>query len=212
MKNLRVAFLYLISGYILPLKMQVEKLLHFKIVFLIVACIIMLLYANPEIKLSDSKQNAVSDKGTMLLIFLMGYVALVVPVIEWAYFKNDTGWTFWTAIGLFLITAGLSYRIYAIRVLGAHFTGVVKQVEGHYLVTCGPYKLIRHPSYLGSLLTFVGCAVLLEAWSGLIVSIVSMLFAYFLRIRAEENLLLHIFGNEYSNYQRKTWKMIPFVW
>lgn len=212
MKNVHLTILYLITGYAIPLCLQLDKLFHYKTAFLMLACIVMLSFANPEIKLAESKENASSDKYTLTLIFLMGYIALVAPVIEWGYFKTDTGWNFWVAAGVFLTMLGLLLRIYAIHVLGRHFTGVVRQVEGHHLVKFGPYSHIRHPSYTGSIITFVGCAVVLEAWNGLIISTISMLIAYYLRIRAEEKLLLKIFGGQYQEYQQKTWKMIPFVW
>jgi protein-S-isoprenylcysteine O-methyltransferase Ste14 len=58
---------------------------------------------------------------------------------------------------------------------------------------------------------FSGCAVLLEAWVELVVCIMAMLFAYFLRITAEEKLLIEIFGEEYATDQAKTWRLAPFV-
>ena len=142
----------------------------------------------------------------------MGYLALVAPVLEWGYFLVDSGLTFWTLLGTILIITGLRYRIYAIQTLGRHFTGVVKQVDEHQLVSHGPYRLIRHPSYLGSLITFVGCAVLLEAWLGLVICLVAMMVAYFFRIAAEERLLVSIFGDQYTEYQTRTWRLLPFVW
>lgn len=212
MKNLRLTLTYLLLGYILPLLPQTNKLLHYKTGILVFACIIMLSWANPEISLSEGKNNEVSDKGTVLVIFLMGYVAVVSPVIEWGYFLIDRGLTFWTFLGITLITTGLSYRIYAIQILGRQFTGAVKKVTGHQLITDGPYRLIRHPSYLGSLIAFAGCAVLLEAWIGLIICVVAMMIAYFFRITAEERHLVSIFRDDYTTYQKTTWRLFPFVW
>ncbi|MCC6460745.1 MAG: isoprenylcysteine carboxylmethyltransferase family protein [Saprospiraceae bacterium] len=212
MKNLRLSLLYLFTDYILPLLPRSEKLLHWKLLLLMLACIVMLSWANPEIKMSEGKRNVRSDRGTMLGIFFMGYLAVVAPVLEWGYFVRDGGFTFWSALGIGLMTGGLWFRIFAIQALGRHFTGVVQQVIGHQLITTGPYRWIRHPSYLGSVLAFVGCAVLLEAWWGLVICLVAMAGAYFFRIAAEERLLIEIFGNQYLEYRKRTWRLLPLVW
>ena len=168
MKNFKVMLLYLLAGYILPLLPNPELIIHYKILMLMVSCIVMMLWANPPLILSEGRQKKSSDKGTLMLIFVLGFVALLAPILEWAYFKTDTGWTLWTSVGLLLTVGGLSFRIWSLRVLGKYFTGVVQQVEGHQLVTSGPYQWLRHPSYLGSWVAFLGCAVFLEAWVGLV--------------------------------------------
>jgi protein-S-isoprenylcysteine O-methyltransferase Ste14 len=212
MKNFKVLLLYVFIGYVLPLLPKPELLLHYKILMHLALCVVMLLWANPPLVLSEGRQKQASDKGTLLLIFVLGFVAMLAPIIEWAYFKTDTGWTVWTSIGLLLTVGGLSFRIWSLRVLGKYFTGVVQQVEGHQLVTSGPYQWLRHPSYLGSWVAFLGCAVFLEAWLGLIITFLAMGTAYFFRISAEETTLENIFGAAYRQYRLRTWRLVPFVW
>ena len=173
---------YLIAGYILPLLPKMELIGHYKILLLMIACVVMIVWANPPIQLSEGQKKKVSDKGTMLLIFVLGYIALIAPIIEWAYFKIDNGWTIWTNIGVILIIGCLTYRIWSLQILGKYFTGVVQQLDGHQLVTKGPYKYLRHPSYTGSMGAFLGCAVLLEAWIGLLVAAIAMSIAYYLSL------------------------------
>ena len=76
MKNLRLTLLYLLAGYIFPLLPQLDKLLHYKTGILMLACIVMLSWANPEIRISEGKSNALSDKGTMVGHFLDGVFGL----------------------------------------------------------------------------------------------------------------------------------------
>ncbi|MCC7244216.1 MAG: isoprenylcysteine carboxylmethyltransferase family protein [Saprospiraceae bacterium] len=212
MKNLRLTLLYLFTGYIIPLLPRMDALGCYKVWLLMLSCIVMLAWANPEITITEGLQNASNDRGTVMWIFLMGYIAMIAPIIEWGYFIKSCTWTNFTTLGLLMIIGGLAYRIYAITALGRQFTGVVKQISGHHLVVTGPYTRVRHPSYLGSIFAFSGCAVTLEAWIGLVICFTSMVFAYALRISAEEKLLETIFGDEYRSYQSRTWRMLPYVW
>jgi len=211
-KNLRQVIIYLLGGYIIPLAAKPVLILHYKILLLMTACTVMMVWANPPIKLKEMPAAQSADRGTAELIFLLGYVAAVAPVLEWAYFKNDQGWTPWTTVGLLLIVGGLWFRIWSLKVLGRYFTGKVQQVQGHQLVTRGPYKVIRHPSYLGSMVAISGCAVLVEAWVGCAVATWCMAVAYRLRINTEENLLLSVFGDDYRAYQKHSWRMLPGIW
>ena len=66
-------------------------------------------------------------------------------------------WMFASA-GVVLFVAGLLLRWWAIIVLGRFFTVDVSIAEGHELIESGPYRFIRHPSYTGALLAFLGFA------------------------------------------------------
>jgi protein-S-isoprenylcysteine O-methyltransferase len=99
-----------------------------------------------------------------------------------------------------------------LRILGKQFTAAVLQVEGHQLITSGPYRWLRHPSYTGSLVSFFGNAIFLEAWLGLVITLACMGSAYFYRIKVEEMMLDKIFGQSYQCYRQHTWCVIPFLW
>ena len=117
---------------------------------------------------------------------------------------------FWT--GCALMVAGMAFRWWAIRVLGRHFTVDVAIREDHKLIRSGPYRLLRHPSYTGSLATFYGFALALgSAWSLLLILIV-VTAAFLWRIHIEERALVSAFPQDYPIYARETKRLIPFVW
>ncbi len=70
---------------------------------------------------------------------------------------------FW--IGIAVMLAGLVFRWYAIHSLGRFFTRTVATRAGQYVVDSGPYRLIRHPSYTGGLLMFLGTGVAMTNWA-----------------------------------------------
>jgi protein-S-isoprenylcysteine O-methyltransferase Ste14 len=121
-----------------------------------------------------------------------------------------SGRTVFFVVGLFLMVAGLVLRWYSIRVLGASFTCEVATRPGQKVVEAGPYRLVRHPSYTGSLLTVLGMLVC----SCNVVSLVALIPAvlgYANRIRVEEHALAKDLGDPYRDYMRRTKRLIPFV-
>ena len=62
-------------------------------------------------------------------------------------------------ITVLFVLGGMAIRWIAISALGKHFTVNLTVLDGHSLVTTGLYKHIRHPSYTGLLLSFVGCGL-----------------------------------------------------
>jgi len=114
--------------------------------------------------------------------------------------------------GCGLMVAGMLFRWWAVRVLADHFTVDVAIRDDHKLVRSGPYRVLRHPSYTGSLATFYGFALALgSAWSLLLVVVV-VTTAFLWRIRVEERALTSAFPLDYPAYARETWRLVPFVW
>jgi protein-S-isoprenylcysteine O-methyltransferase Ste14 len=114
--------------------------------------------------------------------------------------------------GAVLIAAGLVIRWSAIRTLGRFFTVKVTVREGHRVVKEGLYRHVRHPSYSGALLAFVGLAVSFASWATLLVILVPVFAAMGYRIHVEEQALAAGLGEEYRAYQRETRRLVPGVY
>ncbi len=115
------------------------------------------------------------------------------------------------AAGIVLMLAGIAFRWYAIRVLGRYFTVLVAVQQGHAIVESGPYRLIRHPSYSGALLTIFGYGLVFTNWLSLALALLFPLAAYWYRMRVEEQALLNALGLDYREYMNRTKRIIPFV-
>jgi protein-S-isoprenylcysteine O-methyltransferase Ste14 len=116
---------------------------------------------------------------------------------------------FW--LGILLLYAGIVLRLYAIHVLGAAFTTEVAIAPEQTVIETGPYRLIRHPSYTGLLLTLLGLGLSSTNWLSLLVLMGCALIGLSYRIHVEERVLKKHLGQPYQEYMRRTKRLIPFV-
>lgn len=118
---------------------------------------------------------------------------------------------FGTAASLVFILAGLIFRWASIKQLKNMFSVRLTIVEHHTLQTTGIFKIVRHPSYLGMLLYFTGLGLAMHNVLCIFLLILLPLTAILLRIKKEEIMLLQHFNGAFEDYQKHTWRLIPFV-
>jgi protein-S-isoprenylcysteine O-methyltransferase Ste14 len=114
--------------------------------------------------------------------------------------------------GLLLILSGIAVRWIAIRTLKQHFTTSLTIIDNHKLIDTGIYQYVRHPSYTGGLMSFLGLSVTFSNWITIIVMFVPILLSYLYRIQVEEKMLTDHFGEAYIEYGKKTRKLIPKIY
>ena len=114
--------------------------------------------------------------------------------------------------GLILIILGLIIRWIAILKLKSMFTVNVAIQENHKIVKSGIYRAIRHPAYLGSLLSFLGLGIALVNWLSIVIIFIPILFSFINRIQVEEKVLTDAFGEEYLNYSNNTYRLFPGIY
>lgn len=153
-------------------------------------------------------QTTKQDEGSYKIIAIATYTSLVV-VILFRCFDIEVFSGSLQYVGLILFGAGILLRQWSIWVLGKYYTVQVQVGKNAKLVMEGPYKYIRHPSYSGYILSFVGFPLALGAWLGVLVAFIANWIAIQNRIRIEEQTLLNVFDSEYEEYEKKTWKLFP---
>ena len=114
-------------------------------------------------------------------------------------------------IGIGLMLAGMAFRFYAMSILGRFFTYDVAVHAGQTVIEVGPYRLIRHPSYTGTLIALVGIGLALGNWAGLLALLACIAAAYAYRISIEEAVLVAALGEPYTQYMRRTTRLVPFL-
>jgi protein-S-isoprenylcysteine O-methyltransferase Ste14 len=107
---------------------------------------------------------------------------------------------------------GLAMRAWSIATLGGAFRTTVEVDPGQAVVSGGPYRWIRHPSYAGLLLILAGFGPALGNWLSLAACLVFPLPALVRRIQVEEAELNGVLGDAYRAYQAETALLIPGLW
>jgi protein-S-isoprenylcysteine O-methyltransferase len=161
-----------------------------------------------------SADSHIRDRSSLRLLNRVIYTAIPLGIL--AAFTNIGVLRFHRETlrlaGLLLIMAGLGVRWTAILTLRRYFTVNVAIQPGHVIVRKGLYRWIRHPSYLGLLLAFLGLGVSMANAVTLVVILLPATAALIRRIRIEELALLEAFGVEYQAYCIGTWRLIPGVY
>lgn len=114
--------------------------------------------------------------------------------------------------GVTMMAAGLALRAWSMRTLGAYYSRTLRTTSGQDVVEDGPYRVIRHPGYLGSVMVWTGFAVTSGSAAAAVGVAALMGNAYRRRIAAEEAMLTGRFGSAYAEYSQRTKRLIPFTW
>jgi len=150
------------------------------------------------------------DRGSRVLITATVFFSMVIAF----YFGYGSmgalpDWIF--SIGIFLMFLGVLVRQYAIAILGRFFSLTVQIAEDHMVVEKGPYRLIRHPSYTGILITFIGLGLAVQSWGAVLVLLLFFGISFGYRMHVEERTLLSGLGRDYASYMNRTKRLIPFL-
>ena len=114
--------------------------------------------------------------------------------------------------GVVLIAAGIGLRAWSIATLGRFFQYWIKVQPGHRVVTGGPYRYVRHPSYTGIALVLAGIALACDdIWSLVAVAVLGGA-GLAVRIRAEERQLTQALGAEYEHFAAGRKRLVPGLW
>lgn len=120
-----------------------------------------------------------------------------MPVLRW--------------LGLVFSTFGFFMIFWSGISLGKQYSPEVTIQKNHHLITSGAYLKIRHPRYLGVICLGAGVSLLFRSWIGSIIGI-TVLFMLVLRIKDEENMLAMEFGQEWEQYRKNSWRIIPYIY
>lgn len=212
MKNLVPTMLFLITFYLLPLGAAPEQLITWPILALAFFCTV-LFATQPALCARECKQHKSTDAWTIWLILGVSGLGQIASVVEWAYFRGAPQQLDpWAIAGVTCLALGTAFRLWAIRTLDNAFAAVVQIKEGQQLVTSGPYRCLRHPSYTGAWIAMIGAALLMHSYIGLVLMGPGMLLVYRRRIAVEERTLEQGFGNEYLKMKQNTQRLLPGVW
>ena len=113
--------------------------------------------------------------------------------------------------GCLLALAGAALVLMSRAELGPAWSFAPKADQSTDLVTTGPYRLVRHPIYLGLTWLAIGQALAFANWPALAIVLSGVVPTFAWRAHAEERLLSRIFGERYASYQQRTKMIIPYL-
>ena len=160
----------------------------------------------------DKKRDPSSISG----IVFQGLSYAVVWSVRRSWFTPMFGSNKYLEIVLTIVTMLLAigsvwFCATAIRTLGEQWSLAARVVEGHKLVTEGPYSIVRNPIYTGMFGMLLATGLAVSHWIGLAIAIVIFAIGTFIRVRSEEKLLREAFGAEFDEYARTVPAVIPFA-
>jgi protein-S-isoprenylcysteine O-methyltransferase Ste14 len=158
---------------------------------------------------ASSLKSSSDDQGTTCLLGLTYAFLAFAP----AYLRRIPTRRlprFAAESGLMMQLAGLGLRYWSMRTLKASYSRTLRSEVDQQVIDAGPYRLIRHPGYLGSLMTWTGFA-LTSRRAPVLWSVVALSGVYRYRITAEERMLTRDLAG-YRDYTDRTKRLIPFAW
>jgi protein-S-isoprenylcysteine O-methyltransferase Ste14 len=188
--------------------MDVSMILGYVIILFPISEIALLIF-----KRTKTSSPAVGDKGSLRLLWFTILTSIGIAVfLQWhpmAVFQIVRSTI--DVIALCLLSFGFIVRWISIISLGNMFTVNVAIQKKHYLVHGGMYKYVRHPSYTGMLLEFLGLSIFFGTWLCLAIIMIPITMAILYRIQCEEKILVEEFGSEYEVYKANTKAIFPGI-
>jgi protein-S-isoprenylcysteine O-methyltransferase Ste14 len=160
----------------------------------------------------DRKRERTSIAG----IALQGVSYAVVWTLRRPPFTSIVSFRKSVEIALAVLTMALAigsvwFVSAAVRTLGKQWSLAARVLEGHKLITSGPYNVVRNPIYTGMFGMLLATGLAISHWIGLLIAIVVFAVGTAIRVRSEEKLLRETFGEEFDAYARKVPAVVPFL-
>lgn len=158
-----------------------------------------------------SERRVTSQEKILLgLLFLgMFFVPIAYAATDWLDFANYSlpSWAGWLGVLLLVGAVFVFWRAHAD--LGLNWSPTLEIREKHELITQGIYGVIRHPMYASQWLWVIAQPLLLQNWIAGFLNLLIFIPFYFLRVQAEERLMVEQFGGQYRAYMQKVGGVIP---
>jgi protein-S-isoprenylcysteine O-methyltransferase Ste14 len=163
-----------------------------------------------SVKEAAKSESAVSRLSHVVPLLIAAYLLagrVPLPLLH-DRFAPLAIWT--AALGAALTFAGLAFSIWARFVIAGNWSSYVELKRDHELIVKGPYHWVRHPIYTGLLLAFIGSALAVGEWRG-VLAVAIVAASFWRKLRLEEALMRRQFGEAYARYCAQVPALIPFL-
>jgi protein-S-isoprenylcysteine O-methyltransferase len=164
------------------------------------------------IKAKTNSQTSFRFEITSLAKLIFSVVIIYLPLLIGGWFARelyaDNRWI--NILGIALCGLGIGFAMWGRSILGKNWSGKVMIQKKHILIKEGPYGLVRHPQYTGTLLALLGTALILGQIFGF-VWYLFLAFGLIVKSKQEEKILANEFPKEYLEYKQKVKMIVPFI-
>jgi protein-S-isoprenylcysteine O-methyltransferase Ste14 len=115
------------------------------------------------------------------------------------------------AFAVVLAWGSASFAMWAQRTLGKEWSFTARLVEGHRLVTAGPYAIVRHPIYAAMCGMWIATALAVARPWGIALGAIPMLIGTMIRVKSEDALLRGAFGDTFAAWAKRVPAVVPFL-
>jgi len=167
-------------------------------------------------KRPSSAPDKKRDRGSWIGVLVQGGGYALVWAWHRRPFSSIVPMSETAEIIMVIITVVISFGsvlmvLAAMRVLGKEWSLTARLVEGHNLITTGPYKFVRHPIYTGMLGMLLATGLAISYWMALLLGAVIFAIGTAIRVRSEEKLLREAFGTQFESYAQRVPAVIPYL-
>jgi protein-S-isoprenylcysteine O-methyltransferase Ste14 len=153
------------------------------------------------------------DRGSLMVVRLFALAGVLLAALAVKVTPASIPFSpIMFGLSLAVVWAGIGLRWWSFRTLGHYFTFTVMTSVNQPVITTGPYRMLRHPSYAGIMLILAGIGLSYGNWLSLGALILVPLIGFIYRIQVEEAALSSTLGVAYTSFAGGRKRIIPFVW
>ncbi len=158
---------------------------------------------------TDSTNKTVSQAYGWRFVWDLSYF-IVIMGAGYRFIGADLPWGYLQWLGYVLFLSGIILRILSLKELGRYYDPGIALRADHQLIRSGPYRFLRHPLHLGTVLQITGLALFCPAWAAIPVIAASLALCLYLN-RTEDKLHLQRFDSSFRDYYFHTWDIADLI-
>ena len=186
--------------------MNVDKL--FVIIFLLFTAVFAAQRTKETLMNPHKEEGEIKERISFYLLSSVYVLVCSVAVLQLLLITSKINLTI-TFMGIVLYLFAFIPRLWALRTLGRYYSPYIEIRKDHPLIIEGPYRLIRHPIYLGIVLELIGYVLIPNAYYALVLALFLYIPILLVRMNHEETAMIEKFGSDYLRYKEEVNALLP---